>query len=448
MPRTALTGTRIRALRTARGLAQADLARLAGVSASYLNLIEHNRRRAGPRLLAALAGALAVAPEALDESEGEAQLAALQAAAAAEEGVGPAPELDRIEDFAGRFPGWAGLIGRLHARLTERERVIERLSDRMAHDPNLSAALAEIVSAVTAVQSTAAILADDEPLEREWQDRFHANVHADSIRLAHAAEALVAWLDDSGQETGLAAPIEEVEAWLARRGWHLPEAEPDRPEPDWAEVVAGDADLASAAGRALAQGWARRMRAEAAALPAARLAPALAAQLAAGGGLDPAALAQSLGVGAGLVLRRLAALPAQPGLPRLGLVLCDGSGTLVFRRPIDGFALPRFGGGCPLWPLYAALNAPGRPLRALVDTTARPARRFVAFALAEPRGTASFGASPVWEAAMLLAPAVAPLLSAAEARSPSIPAQPVGASCRICPQPDCPARREPSIVGG
>ena len=58
MPRAALTGTRIRALRTARRLAQADLARLAGVSPSYLNLIEHNRRRAGPTLLGALARAL------------------------------------------------------------------------------------------------------------------------------------------------------------------------------------------------------------------------------------------------------------------------------------------------------------------------------------------------------------------------------------------------------
>ena len=49
MVRSALSGTRIRTLRTARRIGQADLARLAGVSPSYLNLIEHNRRRAGPR---------------------------------------------------------------------------------------------------------------------------------------------------------------------------------------------------------------------------------------------------------------------------------------------------------------------------------------------------------------------------------------------------------------
>lgn len=454
MPRPALTGTRIRALRTARGLSQADLARLAGVSASYLNLIEHNRRRAGPRLLSAIARGLALAPEALDADEGEALLAALRTAAGAEgAGADPAPELDRIEDFAGRFPGWAALAARLAARLAERERAIERLSDRMAHDPNLAAALGEIVSAVTAVQSTAAILADDEPLEPEWQARFHGNIHADSIRLARAAEALVTWLDATGQETGLAAPLEELEAWLSRRGWHLPETEPETepetgPDSEGAAgaLIAADPDLASAAGRGLAEAWVQRLRAEAAQLPAARLAPALAAQLAGGWGLDPGALAAGLGLGAGLVLRRLAALPADPGLPRLGLVLCDGSGTLTFRRPLDGFALPRFGGACPLWPLYAALQAPGRPIRALLETTARPARRFVAFALAEARGPSAFGAPPVWEVAMLLAPAAAPIL--ADGAVPETPVQPVGAACRVCPRPDCPARREPSIVGG
>jgi predicted transcriptional regulator/transcriptional regulator with XRE-family HTH domain len=450
MPRTALTGTRIRALRTARRLAQADLARLAGVSASYLNLIEHNRRRAGPRLLAAIAAALEIAPEVLAEDDGEALLNALRAAAAAHDGSAGSerPELDGIEDFAGRFPGWAGLVAQLHARVQDQDRAIERLADRMAHDPNLAAALAEIVSAVTAVQSTAAILADEDDLEPEWQRRFHANIHADSLRLADAAEALVAWLDASGQETGLAAPAEEVESWLARRGWHLPEAEPDAAPggagPDWAALVAGQPDLASQAGRRLAEGWARRAQDEARLLPAATLAPALAAQMAGGAGLDPGALARAFGVGPGLVLRRLAALPAAPGLPRLGLVLCDGSGTLTHRRPLDGFALPRFGGGCPLWPLYAALQQPGRPIRAHLETATRPARRFLAFAVAEPREPARFGAAMAWEAVMLLTPAIPAALGPAEPGPPQV----VGASCRVCPQADCPARREPSIVTG
>ena len=50
MAREALAGTRIRERRIMTGLKQADLARNLGISASYLNLIEHNRRRIGGKL--------------------------------------------------------------------------------------------------------------------------------------------------------------------------------------------------------------------------------------------------------------------------------------------------------------------------------------------------------------------------------------------------------------
>lgn len=65
MPRSALTGTRIRERRTVLGLRQAELARLSGISPSYLNLIEHNRRRIGGKLLVEIARHLGVEASAL-----------------------------------------------------------------------------------------------------------------------------------------------------------------------------------------------------------------------------------------------------------------------------------------------------------------------------------------------------------------------------------------------
>jgi DNA-binding XRE family transcriptional regulator len=47
MAKASMIGSRIRERREMAGLKQADLARRAGISASYLNLIEHNRRRIG-----------------------------------------------------------------------------------------------------------------------------------------------------------------------------------------------------------------------------------------------------------------------------------------------------------------------------------------------------------------------------------------------------------------
>ena len=136
-------------------------------------------------------------------------------------------ELDRLEEFVGRFPGWAGLVADLDGRVQGLERAIEALNDRMTHDPHLSQALHEVLSSLSSVRATAAILAETPDLSPDWADRFHRNLHGDSERLASGAEALVAYLDAGSTmaEQGIAAPQEEVEDWLTRRGWAISDAE-------------------------------------------------------------------------------------------------------------------------------------------------------------------------------------------------------------------------------
>ncbi|NHX27678.1 DUF2083 domain-containing protein, partial [Escherichia coli] len=153
--------------------------------------------------------------------------------------------------------------------------------------------------------------------------------------------------------------------------------------------------------------------------------------------LDPGQLAQHFATDPGMVFRRLAALPEDKLPVRVGLVVCDGSGALTFRRPLSGFALPRFGAACPLWPLYQALSRPMAPIRAVIEQPARPPQRFLTYALCQPMRMSGFGGPQVLESAMLILP---DLSDGAE------PAQLVGTSCRICPRDNCPARREPSIL--
>lgn len=437
MVRSALTGTRVRERRLRLGLKQADLARATGVSPAYLNLIEHNRRRVGPELLAGLARALGVAETALAEGADSALFEGLREAAAGAGGAAPAglaalPEADRIEEFVGRFPGWAALLAERQARVGTLERAVAALSERMAHDPHLSAALHEVVSAVTAIRSTAAILAESEDIAPDWRARFHRNVYDDSIRLSGAADALVAFLDASAEgETGLSSPQEEVEAWLARTGYHIAGLEHPHPTPAEA-LVAGVPELASEAARRLARAHIARYRADAEALPLEAVTRALAET-----GPEPMALARRLGAGFAPVLRRLATLPPPVGLP-VGLVVCDASGTLAFRRPAPGFAPPRHGAACPLWPLYEALARPAVPIRAALEMAGRVPVRFTAYAYAETRYPAGYDGPAVTEALMLILPAQGPRTGAE---------RPVGIACRICPRPDCVARREPSITG-
>ncbi|MDP3195751.1 helix-turn-helix transcriptional regulator [Tabrizicola sp.] len=419
MPLSALTGTKLRDRRLAAGLRQADVAARAGISASYLNLIEHNRRKVTPEVIERLADALQIDRGALTEGREAALVEDLRAAAAR---GGTDAEVERVEDFVDRFPGWAALIAALDARGRALERAVEALNDRMTHDPHLSQSLHELLSSLSAVRATAAILAETPDLEPEWALRFHRNLHQDSERLAAGAEALVGFLD-AGQgieEQGIAAPQEEVEDWLRSRSWVIPDAD-----------LAGGLEeeighLASTAARSLLRAHVARARDDAALLPEAVFAEALAEI-----GPDPVALAEHFGTSPLVAMRRLGGIGGVP----TGLVTCDGSGTLTFRKPATGFPLPRFGSACPLWPLYAALGRPMQLFEARVQMAGQSDRRHRVIAWAETRHPQGLRGPELREAAMLILP-----------DDGAGPVLPLGSSCRVCARGDCPARREPSIL--
>lgn len=420
MPISALTGTKLRDRRLAAGLRQAQVAAQAGISASYLNLIEHNRRNVTPEVMERLAEALQIDQATLVEGKDAALVEDLRAAAA--RGGTPGAEVERAEDFVDRFPGWAALLASLDARGLALERAVEALNDRMTHDPHLSQSLHELLSSLSAVRATAAILAETPDLEPEWAMRFHRNLHQDSERLVAGAEALVGFLD-AGQgieEQGIATPQEEVEDWLRGRGWVLTDA----------DLVGGLAEeiarLASSAARSLAQAHVDQARADAALLPETAFLAALSET-----GPDPLALAERFGATPLRAMRRLAGIPAL----QAGLVICDASGTLTFRKPTTGFPLPRFGSACPLWPLYAALGRPMHAFEARVQMAGQSDRRHRIIAWAETRHPQGLRGPELREAAMLILP-----------DDGAGPVMRVGSSCRVCARGDCPARREPSIL--
>ena len=84
-------------------------------------------------------------------------------------------------------------------------------------------------------------------------------------------------------------------------------------------------------------------------------------------------------------------------------------------------------------------------LEAWVETTGRGGGRFLARAAAAVRLPGGYGGPELREAAMLMIPETAlPQVGVAPMRS--IAWHRVGAACRICPEPACPARSEPSIL--
>lgn len=432
-----LTGSRIRERRLMAGLRQADLAQQVGISASYLNLIEHNRRRIGGKLLVNLAQALGVEPSLLTEGAEATLLAALREAAA--DANSSTAEIDKLEEFAGRFPGWSEVVIAAHRRIATLEQTVRTLSDRLTHDAHLAASLHEVLSTAASIRSTASILAETGELETEWRDRFHQNLNEDSLRLAESSRALVSFLDEgdtSAERRGV--PQEEVEAFFADHEFHFAELEAGRASTE--ELIGESPQLESDAARKMALRALEQYMNDARLLPISAMEAALAEQ----DDLNPAALAQAFKVALPVMLRRLGALSEEVlGRPS-GLVICDASGSILFRKPVRGFNLPRFGASCPLWPLFTALTRPHRPIRRRVIQQSGSARPCDTFAVSWAEGPVDFQTDPMLQAIMLILPEQD--LEDGSAAIAAEPPQGLGSSCRICARPACPARREPSIL--
>ena len=425
-----MIGARIRERRIQSGIKQSDLARRAGISPSYLNLIEHNKRRIGGKTLMQLAEALGIEPALLSEGAEAALVATLREAAGAIKDS--LAEVDHTEDFAGRFPGWAQLLITLSNRCVALEQTVETLTDRLAHDPQLATSLHEVISAVTAIHSTASILAETQELEPEWQHRFHRNMNEDSARLVDSAETLVRYLEAAPDiNAEIKAPQDELHAFLSDNGFHFPDLEIQDKEPDIEGIIDRASALTTWSSKVLAREFLVQYLDDARRMPLPALMNAIKAA-----GLEPDQLAQEFGVEITAVFRRLALLPADLVGP-LGLVICDGTGTVTFRKSSLGFHTPRSAGACALWPLYQVLANPGVALRQRLRQLGREQTSVLALAAADIR-TVAFDAAPLIRPHMLILPDD---LSAAASQ-----ARDVGVSCRICPIPDCRARREPSIL--
>lgn len=342
-------------------------------------------------------------------------------------------ELDRIDEFTGRFPGWAETLSMAQSRIGSLERAVETLSDRLSHDPNLATSLHEVLSTAASIRSTASILANTSELEPQWRDRFHRNLHQDSTRLSDSSKALVRYLDDTtanDMATRRTEPRDAAEALFVQHDHHFPGLEDGTQTPD--DIIATAEWLNSTAAKSIARELLRDYVADANALPLADLTKAIKTH-----GSDVPSLVQHFDLPVATVLRRIASLPPKTFDRSVGLVICDASGAFLFRKLVDGFSVPQFGASCPRWPLFGAMSRPMAPVHKTIRQLGRSPTSFDCYAVAEPQASADFGADLMLRATMLIVPVE-------DADGATI--LEVGTNCRICQKTDCLARREPSAL--
>lgn len=459
----AILGTRIRQRRRELGLAQIELARRVGISASYLNLIEWNKRQIAGARLRRIAEALDLK---VDELGGlsERRLAETLAEIANLPSLGGLGiEEARVGELIGRFPGWSRALSAL-AR-SEREAVARAgvLSERLSNDPFLGETVHRMLSRIAAIRSAAEILVEYADIPPDRRERFLRIVNEESATLSEVGEALVVYLDKAEDTDRVMTPTDEVEAVFAARGNRFEEIEDasaelagllteplpvprrakaaalasERLGPTIEEIIAGEPRIVTATARVRARKALLDYAAGAILMPMQTLA-ARSAEL----GYDIEALSESFSTGVGTVCRRLTALHGE-GVPRFGYFRANAAGTIIEMIGLEGLAVPRYAAACPLWALYRAQQTPEAVVRQRVLFPS--GARFVFLARARHSGPIGFGRPRHYLTDMLVM-AEADAVHTVYTPNPSTFVEEVGPSCRLCPRRACAHRVEDPLA--
>lgn len=218
-------GFRISNRRKSLGFSQAGLARLVGISPSYLNLIENNKRDIGGALLNRVATQLDIA---VDELAGRAEQKLLQdlEEAFADPVVESLPfRAEERRELVAQYPASATALARLHRAYTDAVANADSYANRLRSDPLLSQLLHQVLSGVTAIRSSAEILEDVADLDDAERQRFLAAIGRETVTLSDVARSLIGQFDTSSQISRNVSPAREIDDLIIERENHFPDIE-------------------------------------------------------------------------------------------------------------------------------------------------------------------------------------------------------------------------------
>jgi predicted transcriptional regulator/transcriptional regulator with XRE-family HTH domain len=436
-------GRTVRRLRTERRLSQQALANRLGISASYLNLIEHEQRKVSGTLLLKLAETFHVDLAALSGAEERRHEVALREAFTDPLlGSDAVPE-EEIEAMAGSTPNavravlalyraWrvaredAGGIALPSGRrvLLPNEEARDFFDDRANHFPALEEAAEAIVAACGAPPAEASS-AIAERLRR---------VHGLTVSVQPLGDKLRHFDPDQPRLTLAENLPRESRAFQMAFQLALLEAH------DAVESVLREAAPSSTEATMLIRIGLLNYVAGAILMPYASYLAAVQALR-----HDMEAVATRFGVSFEQACHRLSTLQRADarGVPFF-FVRVDPAGNVSKRFSAAGFPFARYGGSCPRWVVHTAFSQPGMvqvQVAELPDGTA-----YLCFARTVTRPPAHWGEPrPVHVVAMGCSIAYAQDLAYADGLDLEQAKVGIGLSCRLCDRADCRSRAFPPL---
>lgn len=220
----AAIGLKIRERRTKLGMTQTELAERLGISASYLNLIERNKRNIASRLMPGLAQHLRVDVEWLD-GESERRLAQELRELAGDPILRNFDLDSTASDLVARSPEWAQAMVALYRSYVNRSQAVAALSDRLNQDPYLGDAVHTMLTKITAIRSAAEILETVPDLDGPERTRFQSLLFKESTNLSGIAEGIAQFFDTADTDTAAMTPAEEVDDFIVACDNYISELE-------------------------------------------------------------------------------------------------------------------------------------------------------------------------------------------------------------------------------
>lgn len=220
-----LIGFKIREIRKSKGMTQVDLARSVGISASYLNLIEANKRSIAGGLLNRIAQALDMDLDRLTGTAEQRLIDDLNEVAATPLLRDLQLDPRQRQQLVGLAPSWARALLALFRAYRENAQTVTALSDRLNRDPMLADLVHQMLSQVTAMRSMSEILDSVDDLGANQRRRFLAAMNQESARLSDVATSLASFFEVSPHATPTLTAAEEVDDLIVENGNHFPALE-------------------------------------------------------------------------------------------------------------------------------------------------------------------------------------------------------------------------------
>ena len=218
-------GPRLRSVRKKKGITQSSLAHSIGISVSYLNLIEHNKRNIGPDLVARLTRALDIDPEHLSAPQDARLIHDLENLAA--------EPLFRDSRWNQKHPGILlpiipdgrkGILKLYRTNQTSSE-ALEAMSQRLNRDPYMVESSHQIMNIITSIRSFSEILEEVPDLPDDVRNSMATGISAESRKLGSTAKSLFDFINEPGKSPRSSTPADQVNDFLIDRHNYFEELE-------------------------------------------------------------------------------------------------------------------------------------------------------------------------------------------------------------------------------